>query len=188
MAARRTRRLLVALPLVALPLLAGCSGSVSIGTGGATSSAPGTIDEQKVASAISANITKSVGENVPVNVTCPADVELKAATSFACTGTVDGQALTVDVTQKDALGNVSFESQESLIEMKKAQDAIAADATKRSGAAYRATCPGPRGAKWFLGKPGATFTCTVTSGGDTMNVVVTVKDNNGAISWKYQTK
>ncbi len=187
MSVRQVRRaVLMALPVVALPLLVGCSGSVSVGTGGDSSATSGTIDEQKVADAINANVTKSVGVGVPVTVTCPANISLKAGGTFQCTGEVAGQPLTVDVKQKDDQGNVDFEAEQSLIELTKAQDAISADLTKKAKVAVTTSCPGPGGATWFVGKAGATFTCTATAGSESIKAIVTVKDNNGNITWKYQ--
>ena len=185
------RRLLaVAALALAAPALAACSASVSVGTGSESPSSTATgdtIDEARAAAAITEQISSQVGADVDVTISCPPGQELKAGGTFDCTGTVDGQPITVVVTQKDADGNITYESKESLVELAKAEKAIADDTTKKVGSTVTAACPGPPGATWFVGGPGTTFTCTITEGADTATVVVTVEDNEGSISWKVQS-
>ena len=190
-AALRPRRLLaVAALALAVPALAACSASVSVGTGSESpspTSSGDTIDEARAAAAISEQISSQVGGDVDVTISCPPGQQLKTGGTFDCTGTVDGQPITVVVTQKDADGNITYESKESLVELAKAEKAIADDTTTKVGATVTATCPGPNGATWFVGGPGTTFTCTITEGADTATVLVTVKDNEGSITWKVQS-
>lgn len=185
------RRLLALAALaLAVPTLAACSASVSVGTD-STSPSPtssgDTIDEVRAATAISEQISSQVGSGVEVAITCPPGQPLKTGGTFDCTGTVDGQPITVAVTQKDADGNITYESKESLVELAKAEKVIADDTTEKLETKVTATCPGPNGATWFVGGPGSTFTCTITEGADTATVLVTVKDNEGSITWKVQS-
>ena len=179
-------------------LVAGCSGSVQVGSAESTGpSGEGTptaspsgelLDTAKAASVISDAIGGSVGPDVPVEITCPEQVAIVKGGTFACTGTVAGQPITVDVVQKDGTGNVSYESQQSLIELSKAEAGIAADADKRQGTTdVEVSCPGPDGAAWVVALPGATFDCTFTSAKSSGQVVVTVKDNVGNVEWVYRS-
>ena len=174
---------------LAVPALAACSASVSVGTGSESprpSTTGDTIDEARAAAAITEQISSQVGADIDVTISCPPDQALKAGGTFDCTGTVDGQPITVAVTQKDAEGNISYESKESLVELAQAAKAIADDTSTKVSAKVTASCPGPNGATWFVGGPGTTFTCTITEGTDSATVLVTVKDNEGSISWKVQ--
>ena len=201
-----------ALGLVGVAVLAGCSASVQVGgpsgsTSGSPSGGPASdsstaspsdsgsgdggsvagspLDTAKAAAVITETIQKTVGTGTQVDISCPDGQVISKGATFECTGTVAGQDITLTVVQKDDQGNVSYESKQSLIEVRAAQDGIAADATKRLGATTTATCPAPGGAAWIVALPGATFDCTYRSSKGSGSATVTVKDNNGNITWKY---
>lgn len=89
---------------LSVPLLTGCSGEVSIGNN--------SVDKDKVAEQISAQLTEQVG-TIPDSVECPDNLDAKVGATLTCTLTHEGVSYDVDVTvtQVDDDNNVKFDIQ-----------------------------------------------------------------------------
>ncbi|MTD45426.1 DUF4333 domain-containing protein [Conexibacter sp. W3-3-2] len=93
-----TTRFAVSLLAVAALGLGGCSAEVSTGK---------TVNTDKAEESIGASLSEQLGGTVTV--TCPDDVEAKKGDTFTCDAKgSDGRTGTVNVTQKDDDGNISW--------------------------------------------------------------------------------
>lgn len=138
-----------------------------------------------------ATVSKSVSEGLKsqlaldiASVSCPPGVrDAKAGDTFECVATPkDGGKITVKVTQKDDKGNVAWEvsKSEGLLNLETVEQAITDGMKEQMGAEAKVSCGG---GKLRGSKPGDTFDCTATTEEGTTNIVVTVKDAQGNISW-----
>lgn len=159
--------------------LAGCS--FSIGGGG--------IDVDSLEEQIAAKInTIAPGEEAAVD--CPDDVASAAGTTFQCTATIAGQPVTYKVTLTDDQGTFDAQPEQAVLDLKKAQDEIAAGLTKQVPGSWQVDCAQPGRAAILVAKPGDTFPCSF--GGqsddgqsvDAGQVEVTVTDAQGGINWE----
>lgn len=146
-----------------------------------------TLNSEKLQKAVEAEIVKVV-PNSTAAVTCPGDVKAEAGATFNCTAVVNGQNATIVVTQKDADGNVNFESQQAFLFQDKAQTAVTNYITEKVPGTWSTTCemPGAQGGV-YVATPGGTFTCQVTgttAAGEKQSgtATVTVDDNQGNVS------
>jgi hypothetical protein len=117
-------------------------------------------------------------------VSCPADVEVATGTTFRCTGTVDGQAVSFTVRETDDKGNVHIDSDDTFVDVAKVEASVARQVGAQAGVDATARCD--TGGRTVLvdgvGKP---ISCTVTNSEDptdTLDVTATV-DDNGDVSW-----
>ncbi len=86
--------------LVAALLAAGCQGSVSVGGD--------QLDTAEAETEIAKGIEGQTG--IAVEVECPDDIDLREGNDFECTATADdGTERSVNVTQDDDEGNISWE-------------------------------------------------------------------------------
>ncbi|MDP8943386.1 MAG: DUF4333 domain-containing protein [Actinomycetota bacterium] len=67
----------------------------------------GTIDEQRTEGMIEATMIDK-GDAEQAKVDCPGGVPVEEGDTFRCTGTADGKPITVDVTQRDGEGTLSW--------------------------------------------------------------------------------
>lgn len=93
---RRLLPLLAIASLVALPV-AGCGTS--------------TLDVGQVETEIEGGLKQQLNLQ-SVDVSCPKEVEIKAQSTFQCSVKGDNDSGTVDVTQKDDQGNISWKLQQ----------------------------------------------------------------------------
>lgn len=161
-----------------LVAVAGCSSS--------------TLDAQKLNEEISKQVATLVPEGTQTSVNCPDGVKPEQGGTFTCTLTVNGQDAVIDVTQTDADGNVTFESQSAILFMDQAQDEITKEVTTQVPGTWSTTCNPPGSSEGiYLAPPGTTFDCDVTGttdGGEQQSgtAVVTVDDNEGNISFEIK--
>jgi Domain of unknown function (DUF4333) len=87
-----------------VPVLSGCSGSVSIGDK--------TVDKDAVAEQVSTQLTEEVGTK-PDSVECPEDLDAKVGATLTCTLTHEDVSydVTVTVTSVEEDDNVKFDIQ-----------------------------------------------------------------------------
>ncbi|MGY1603160.1 DUF4333 domain-containing protein [Geodermatophilus sp. SYSU D00815] len=139
---------------------------------------PKTLDTAEAESRISALVEEQAGV-APADVTCPADVEAEAGATFSCTATLDGQPISVSVTQTDDEGNVEFTVDNTVVPVAAVEEDISAQIeaeAEGSGVQLLTECPAD--GRTLLVDPADTeLTCTVTNADDTSltaDVVVTV--------------
>jgi len=165
-------------------MLAGCSGSVSVGGSG--------IDQQKLQDEITANVKSVVPSVQDVAVTCPSDIALAKGTSFNCTAAIGDQDLTVKVTQTDDEGNVEYTQDQALLDLDKLQRELNAGLAKQVGGSWTTTCDSLGSNRYRVGALGSDFKCYTTGKSaegvsrEDLPVVVTVKDVDGNVSWRAQ--
>src|SRR5512142_3326665 len=102
-----------------VPLLA-CS--VSFGGGG--------LNATKLQDAIRDRIRQSTGV-APDTVSCPSDAKQGKGNDFRCTAVVEGQPVTVDVTQTDDSGRVSFAAADAMLRRADVERFIQDDVKKK---------------------------------------------------------
>jgi hypothetical protein len=115
-------------------------------------------------------------------VVCPKR-PIKEADTFDCEVTVEDATASFKVTQKDTKGNVHFVVTTALLDRAKLETLIAKDLETSDGSKISVSC----GSTKVVSKvPADTFDCALASPtlDHDMTVVVTVKDVNGAVSWK----
>ena len=122
--------------------------------------------------------------------TCPQEAPpAKAGDTFECEAKPkDGGRLVLKVTQKDDKGNIAWElvKIEGMINLKTAEEAITKGLKEQTGADVTVSC-GEGGSNLRAAKAGETFECQAKSAdGTASTVVVTMKDNEGNISWALQ--
>ncbi len=142
-------------------------------------------------------INKSIGDGlagqlglVDTAVTCPQEAPpAKAGDTFECEAKPkDGGRLVLKVTQKDDKGNIAWElvKIEGMINLKTAEEAITQGLKEQTGADVTVSCGGG-GTSLRAAKEGEEFECQAQSAdGAASTVVVTMKDNEGNISWALQ--
>jgi hypothetical protein len=176
---RHLRRLAVPTALAAASVVAisGCSSS---------------LDSEKLSQEITSQVDALVPEGTQTSVNCPSGIKPEQGATFTCTLTINGQDAVIDVTQSDADGNVTFESQSAILFMDKAQEEITSKVTEQVPGTWTTTCNPPKASGGvYLAEPGSTFDCSVTGvTGDGQEqsgtAVVTVDDNKGNISFEIQ--
>jgi len=90
--------------IVVAPLVIGCS--VSVGTGG--------LNETKLQDEIHNKIQQVTGV-APATVNCPTDAKQGKGNDFQCAAIVEGQTVTVNVTQTDDSGHVTFATADAML-------------------------------------------------------------------------
>jgi hypothetical protein len=150
-----------------------------------TAVAPGTLDQTKLAAAITGTLRTRLGADVPIAVTCPAGVALAAGAVSRCGTTVDGQLLVYTVTQSNAKGDVDFAPTSAVIDIDALEQETAGQYAAQVGGSWVADCDtGPRELAYLVRGVGSLIGCTFTaSDGSTTAYTVTVTDLDGAVSW-----
>jgi hypothetical protein len=154
--------------LVAVLALAGCSRN---------------LDMEAVKKSIGDGLASQLGLKV-ASLECPPNRPVKAGDAFECVASPEGGGrLTVKVSQKDDASNVAWEvvKTEGLLDLAKVETAIRTGLKEQANVEATATC----GGRWKAAKAGDTFECQArTAAGQDVPIVVSVADDNGAISWK----
>ncbi|MEP7009182.1 MAG: DUF4333 domain-containing protein [Acidobacteriota bacterium] len=148
------------------------------------------LDMSVINKSISDGLASQLGLTDAV-VTCPLEAPpAKAGDTFECEAKPkDGGRLTLKVTQKDDKGNVAWDlvKIEGMINLKTAEEAITTGLKEQTGADVTVSCGEQGGSSLRAAKAGETFDCQAKSADGTSNtVVVTMKDNEGNISWALQ--
>lgn len=133
----------------------------------------GRVDHTKVEDSIRTELkSKNVGLK---SVSCP-DRPVKAGDTFDCTGIDEAeQHLVFTVTQSEG-GNVDWKLDGMIIDQATIGDSI----EHQVGKSADVKCPG----KAVILKPNQSFTCPVDIEGKTHQVLITLTDKQGNVSWK----
>jgi hypothetical protein len=160
----RRAALAVTITTAGILLLTGCSSA---------------LDGAKLQDEISSGLATQVGGEWTV--TCPESEPLKTGATFTCTATdADGAAQTINVTQTDDQGNVTWELPASDLDLETLKSGVTAELTKQVGGEWTLTCP-----ESVPIENGGTFTCTATeAGGTTQDITVTQTDDQGNVTWE----
>jgi len=147
------------------------------------------LDMNVISKSISDGLSSQLGLTDAV-VTCPQEAPpAKAGDTFECEAKPkDGGRLVLKVTQKDDKGNIAWElvKIEGMIDLKKAEESITTGIKQQTGADATATC-GNGGSNLRVAKAGETFDCEAKmADGTAHKVVVTMKDDDGNISWALE--
>jgi hypothetical protein len=177
-------RMLVMAPamgLLAAGLLAGCSGSVSVGGNN--------LDDAKLEETIKADLAKAAGDSTAITVDCPADVAIKTGATSECTATIGSQTLVYKVEQTDDQGNVTYTRTEAVLDLDKAESVVAGQIAEQVGGEWTMDCKPAGAERLYVIAVDGTFNCDVSGtnkDGDaqTATVVLTVKDLDGNVSWE----
>jgi hypothetical protein len=168
----------------AAALVAGCS--VSFGAGG--------LDEPKLANAIRDRIEQLTGV-APESVTCPSRAKQGKGNDFTCTAMLEGQPVTVKVSQPDDSGHVRFAAVEALVRRADVEHFIQTDA-KKGPYQVSVTCGTTT---VVVAKVGSTFSCALHTGsasasgggsgpgpgGGPQTATVTAQSADGRFSVRY---
>ena len=146
----------------------------------------GNLDIPGVEKSIADGLAQQLGLAM-TSVTCPPEPRApRSGDRFQCTGQpAIGGSILVEVTQKDATGNIGWKVTKStgLFDMQAAAAAVEQGLRDQMGAEVEVSC----GDRWHLGSAGDFFECVgVAADGTTPTVVITVQDDAGNISWKLQ--
>jgi hypothetical protein len=114
---------------------------------------------------------------VPAEVDCPSDAKAETGEKFDCTATFGDKDLTVHV---EFISDSTFEfSQEGLVATVEDAETEVKRSIENSGTLVDSVdC----GTETIVAAPGETFNCTMTSGADTVELIVTASDEPGAFT------
>lgn len=150
-----------------------------------TAVAPGTLDQNKLAAAITGTLRARLGDDVQIAVSCPPGVALATGAVSRCGSTVDGQLLVYTVTQTNAKGDVDFSPTSAVIDIDALEKETAGQFGSQVGGTWVADCDtGPRDLAFLVRGVGSLIQCTFAdSEGTTTAYTVTVTDLDGTVSW-----
>jgi hypothetical protein len=148
---------------------------VLTGAGCSDLSVARTLDSRKVAHQISQDIGTSFTIASPT-VRCPSGIKAEAGRTFDCTTALENQALTIHVTVNDTRGGFTPTLAQAVLPVSKIASAIKANPAPGTVACDHHTL--------LVKRPGDSFACTVTSGGATQTVNLTVQDLNGTVTYQ----
>lgn len=163
-------------------------GAAALLAAGATLTACGgsTLDAEKLNETIVSQVN-ATDPNVTVTVDCPSGIKPEAGGTFDCPATVDGQPLTLTVTQEDDQGNVKYVADSSILSVAEVQSKITTQLTEQVPGTWQITCP-TTGTTYIVATPNTVFDCTVAGTSpegveQTGTVAVTVTDTDSNITW-----
>jgi len=158
--------------IVVAPLVIGCS--VSVGTGG--------LNETKLQDEIHNKIQQVTGV-APATVNCPTDAKQGKGNDFQCAAIVEGQTVTVNVTQTDDSGHVTFATADAMLHRTDVEQFIHADAQRKGAGQVTVNCGTTT---IVVAKVGSTFNCTLDTSAGQQTAVVTAENADGHFSVQYQ--
>lgn len=162
------RRLVFASLVVSVSAVAGCTQMLSMET---------------TSKAISEGLVSQLAMPI-ASVTCPESREIKAGDVFECVATpAAGGRLTVQVSQKDDAGNITWEvvKTEGLLDLTKVEASVKQGLAQQVNLDATVAC----GDRWRATKAGDSFECQATgSEGQSVTIVVSVTDADGNVSWE----
>jgi len=141
------------------------------------------VDAEQQVSAVSEQLIGAPAEGV----SCPADVEVKQGSTFACTATLEGQDISFTVTQKDDRGNVEITSDNTFVPVSAVADDVNSQVEAEAGVDLITSCDA--GDRTVLVDPaGEQLSCTVSNAEDSsLSIDVTaVVEGDGNITVEYQ--
>lgn len=146
------------------------------------------LDTAAVESAIKADIERQ-GRRLSLKaVLCPGDVKRQAEAYFRCVGEVDPEGtFTINVTQQDSEGNVTWEvpNSKALLNLPKVEDSIQQGLSQAYGQRAQIDCGS---ATYRVNQPGDRFECQVVGGvttdTSTITAVLVSIDSDGNLSWQ----
>jgi uncharacterized protein YecT (DUF1311 family) len=141
-------------------------------------------------SAVSRSVSDEIGTQLglPIaSIDCPKDSGAgRAGATFECVATPrDGGRITVKVTEKDDIGNVSWEvaKAEGLLNLRAVENAVTQGLKQQTGVDAKVNC----GGRFRATKTGDQVDCQATSAdGNSTPVTVTVKDDQGNVGWELE--
>ncbi len=162
---RRTTTSLLALVLTSGLLVTGCSAS--------------TLDGSSMQDEITAQLAEQVGGTWTV--VCPGAEPIKTGGTFTCTATdSSGVAQTVNVTQTDDQGNITWEIPSTNLDTAILESGVTDELAKQVGGTWTVVCP-----KDIAIEKDGNFTCDATSAdGQSETVNVTQSDDQGNVTWE----
>ena len=143
----------------------------------------GSLDMDKAREFVAGALEHEVGQKP--HVTCPESVKEQAGSTFDCTASFGDVKTIVTMKQTDDKGNVTIVSNTGILISSKLEAEITGGLKNQLHGDFKANC-GPRVRP---STPGDHFTCDaseVGGSGRSGKIAVTVKDNNGNISWETQ--
>ncbi|MEB3225095.1 MAG: DUF4333 domain-containing protein [Synechococcus sp.] len=160
------------LPLLGIVVLTGCTF---------------TLDDEKLETEISQGLTNQTGL-VVTSIACPEDQAIEAGNVFSCEATLEGgQTLPIQVTQNDDEGNVNWNADEGLsnlrglISSEKLETQIAQGIAEQLNIEATIDC----GAPYRILLTGESFNCNASdNSGNTASIQVTAEDDAGNVGWK----
>lgn len=159
-----------------LLLPAGCLALGACGSG---------LDMAAVEKSVQEGLVRQLGLQV-TSVSCPHDGRAaRSGATFECTAKpATGGSLLVEVTQKDAAGDIGWRVTKSigLFDLQAAAAAVEQGLRDQLQLELAVSC----GERWQAGSAGDFFECVGEGNGVTRTIVITVKDDAGNISWKLQ--
>lgn len=161
---RRSGAIAASLTTVGVLLLTGCSSS---------------LDGAKMEDEITSQITEQVGGEWTV--TCPESEPVKAGGTFTCTATdASGATETINVTQSDDQGNITWEIPATGLDLEALKTGVAAELAKQVGGEWTVDCPDD-----IPIEKGLTANCEATSAdGQSTMINVTQTDDQGNVTWE----
>lgn len=141
-------------------------------------SAEKTVDTASIEAQIAKDASASRG--VEVKVTCPGKVKAEKGGEFTCRATDgEGNSLSIRATQTDDSGHITWDL--VALNIPKVEQELTNSVSEEVGTPVEVDCP----AILVDSRPGEQIECAVTDQqGGTGNVVVTVVDDQGNISWE----
>ena len=138
------------------------------------------IDEGKAEEVISQSLTERFGTDVE-SVECP-EREAEKGDVFTCEAMIGGQPLEIEVTQTSDEGDIEAEPAQAVIDVAKAERAMAEDLSKQLATTVTVECGDE---SVVIRRPGEAFTCEGSdSQGGRAQIKVTVKDVDGNIDFE----
>jgi hypothetical protein len=132
-------------------------------------------------------LTQDQAGVAPADVSCPADVEASAGTTFTCAATLEDQPISFTVTQTDAEGNVQIDSDNTFVDVAVVEASLAEQFGAMAEVEVVSTCD-TDGRTVLVDGIGTPIGCTVANAqdaSDSVAVTATV-DATGAVSYQLQ--
>jgi hypothetical protein len=119
------------------------------------------------------------------SVNCPRDIKKVLGSNFLCQAVIensDDLAIDIKITQTNDKGDITMEHASKIQPAAHVERGLAGQILDQTGDKVSVDC----GFRVRLAKPGNTFTCTVTAEKSNFQVLITIKDDEGAWAAKKQ--
>lgn len=139
------------------------------------------LDMKNAEAVIKTGLTEQLGLAF-ASVSCPESRTMKAGDVFECKAVAEtGGDLTVQVTQSDDQGKVNWKltNGEKVLSLTAVEEQVKDGIARQLKVDAAINC----GGKVRVAVPGQTFECTATAGAESRNVVVTMDDAQGNVTW-----
>ncbi|MFM7471510.1 MAG: DUF4333 domain-containing protein [Nodosilinea sp.] len=149
------------------------------------------LDMSRVEKSIQSDIERQGRRFTLKEVRCPDQVNRQEGAYFRCVGEIDPKgSFTINVTQRDKQGNVSWDipNSKALLNLAKVETSIQEGVAKALGRQAAVDCGS---ATYRINQPGDRFECQIvggiTVGPDTINAVLVTVDASGNLDWQEIT-